>query len=162
MPAQEFLDYLKTQTFTSTIFTHTPIFSAEEADQIKHIPGDHTKNLFLRDKKKNYFLVTVQDHKRVNLRELSKLIGQGHFSFGSSEDLYEKMRVKPGSVTPFGLLHDREKEIQYILDQDILKADFVNFHPLRNDMTVHMAVSDFLEFMKKIHSQPTALHIPVL
>lgn len=163
MPAQEFLDFLKTQAIPHHLHTHEPIFSATEADHIKtYIPGAHSKNLFLRDKKKNYYLVTVLDHKRVNLKELSKLLGQGHLSFGSAEDLYEKLKVRPGSVTPFSLIHDQQKEIGYVLDQDILQEEAVNFHPLRNDMTIHMALDVFLNLITQIHCKPQTMVLPSL
>jgi Ala-tRNA(Pro) deacylase len=106
-------------------------------------------------------LVTVLDEKRVDLKSLSKILG-GHLSFGSVDDLGAKMKVKPGSVTPFGLMHDIYKEIRYILDDDILTTESVNFHPLRNDMTIHMGREDFLYLMPEIHTHPQILKIPII
>ncbi len=163
MSDQPFLNYLKTEKISFELHRHDPIFSALEADGIKsYVPGAHSKNLFLRDKKKNFFLVTVLDHKRINLKELANCLGQGHLSFGSSEDLWDKMKVQPGSVTPFALFYDTNQLIHYVMDEDILKEDFVNFHPLRNDMTVHMALKDFLNLMIKIHHLPQILSLPTL
>lgn len=140
---------------------HKPVFTTEEETGIE-IAGAHSKNLFLRDKKKNYFLVSVLEHKRVNLKVLSKYLGRGGLSFGSAEMMTELLGVVPGAVTPYGLLHDRDKRVTFVLDNDFLQHEVLNFHPLRNDMTVSVSRDAFLKFCETVGHAPDCIEIPEL
>jgi Ala-tRNA(Pro) deacylase len=163
MPHKNLLSLLNTHEITYEVHTHVPIFTAEEAHKLQlDIKGAHSKNLFLRDKARNFFLVTVLDHKRVDLKTLSKNHGAGHFSFGNEEDLKTLLGVTRGSVTPYGLVNDNERKVQFLLDKDILDHDFVNFHPLRNDMTINMGSNDFLRFFEKLGRTPEIISIPTV
>lgn len=163
MPHQQLLSALKDYNLTYELHSHVPIFTAEEAHKLHlNIQGAHSKNLFLRDKLKNFFLVTVLDHKRVDLKALSKNFGAGHFSFGSCEDLLSLLGVTPGSVTPYALINDKEHKVKFLLDKDIMNYDLVNFHPLRNDMTLNVSLKHFLKFFDKIGHQPQIISIPII
>jgi Ala-tRNA(Pro) deacylase len=163
MPHQQLLTAFKNYDINFEIHNHAPVFTAEEARNMQYdIRGAHCKNLFLRDKKRNFFLVSVLDNKRVDLKALSKNFGAGHFSFGNADELLSMLGVTPGSVTPYGLIHDKDKKITFLIDQDILGYEFVNFHPLRNDMTVNSCVKQFLKFFDKIGHQPEAISIPLV
>ena len=113
------------------------------------IKGVHTKNLFLKNKKNNFFLFSCQESTIVDLKQLKKVLGMGNISF--TRDLYLKdmLGVKPGSVTPFGLINDQNNEIKFFLVNKILYHKKVNFHPLVNTSTVSLDTKDFLIFMKK-------------
>lgn len=151
------------QNFNYQLYKHEAAFTVGEAQHLQQlIPGAHTKNLFLKDKKGNYFVVSVLDHKRVNIKLLSKSFGRGGLSFANEEDLMKKLNLSPGSVTPYGLIHDKQTEVKLLLDQDFLNYDFVNFHPLRNDMTVSMPLQSFLEFLDIIEHPPIIIEIPVI
>lgn len=142
---------------------HPPLFSI--GDEIKFgivIPGANSKNLFLKDKKNNFFLVSVLDYKRVDLKALSKQYGKGGLSFASAEHLKTLLDLIPGSVTPYGLLNDTEHKVTFILDEDFLGHSLISFHPLRNDMTVSVASNDFLTFCTYINHTPSIIHIPEL
>lgn len=149
--------------FHYVIHTHFPIFTVEEGLEVSRtIPGAHSKNLFLKDKKGNFFLVSVLQDKRVDLKALSKEVGKGGLSFGSALDLHRLLQLVPGSVTPFGLIHTDKNTIQFILDEDFLAYDDVNFHPLRNDKTVQMKRNDFLKFFTVVDHVPLIRAIPVV
>lgn len=140
---------------------HEPLFTVDEGKHISaKIAGAHSKNLFLRDKKKNYFLVSVLEHKRVDLKALSKLYGKGGLSFASAEELDQKLQLLPGSVTPYALMFDRNNEVKFILDQDFLKFDIVNFHPLQNNLTMSMDINAFLRFFELVKHLPEVVNIP--
>lgn len=124
--------------------------------------GIDSKNLFLKDKKDNFVLVSVLNFKRVDLKELSKLYGKEAFSFAKPEDLKELLDLLPGSVTPYGLINDTEHKIKFILDEDFLTHDLINFHPLRNDMTVSVTPADFLSFCTAVDHTPTVATITTL
>lgn len=163
MPHLRLFSIFQDHDITFVELEHPPLFSV--GDEIALgivIPGANSKNLFLKDKKNNFFLVSVINHKRVDLKALSKLYGKGGLSFASSEYLKALLELTPGSVTPYGLLNDTEHKVTFILDEDFLEHNLINFHPLRNDMTVSVAPNDFLTFCAHINHTPSIIQIPVL
>lgn len=142
---------------------HKPVFTVAESHEVSaNIPGAHSKNLFLKDRKQSFFLVSILDYKRLDVKAMSKLYGKGGLSFASSEALDEKLGLIPGAVTPYGLINDEDLAVKFILDEDFLKQDIVNFHPLRNDYTVSVAAADFLQFCELIKHSPDIIKIPIL
>ncbi|MBX9804950.1 MAG: prolyl-tRNA synthetase associated domain-containing protein [Alphaproteobacteria bacterium] len=161
MPHQKLFELFKKYGLDYELFTHEPLFTAEDAEKLQVvIEGAHGKNLFLKDKKKQYFLVSVLDSKRVDLKALAKKFASGHLSFGSAEELACFLGVAPGSVTPYGLLNDKDRKVKFLLDKDFLTYDLVNFHPLRNDMTISVRLKHFLTFFENIDHNPQIEHIP--
>jgi Ala-tRNA(Pro) deacylase len=127
---------------------HRPIFTVEEGADLKAaLPGGHSKNLFLKDKKGNLALLSALGETRIDLTAFSKAIGAPRFSFGSSALLLEVLGVTPGSVTAFALLNDPDQRVSFYLDAALLDHDPVNFHPLRNDATTAIAPGDLLRFV---------------
>ena len=132
------------------VYEHPSLHTVEESKKLRgKIEGIHTKNLFLKNKKNNFFLFSCQESTIVDLKQLKKTLNLGNISF--ARDLYLKniLGVKPGSVTPFGLINDQNNEIKFFLDKKILYHKKVNFHPLVNTSTVSLDIKDFLLFMKK-------------
>ena len=129
---------------------HALLHTVEESKKLRgKIKGIHTKNLFLKNKKNKFFLFSCQESTIVDLKQLKKALNLGNISF--ARDLYLKniLGVRPGSVTPFGLINDQNNEIKFFLDRKILYHNKVNFHPLVNTSTVSLDTKDFLLFMKK-------------
>ena len=132
------------------VYDHPSLYTVEESKKLRgKIVGVHTKNLFLKNKKNNFFLFSCQESTIVDLKRLNKKLSLGNISF--ARDLYLKnlLGIKPGSVTPFGLINDQNNEIKFFLDKKILYHTKVNFHPLVNTSTVSLDIKDFLLFMKK-------------
>ncbi len=129
--------------------SHEPLFTVEQSRALRgDLPGGHIKNLFLRDKKRRMWLVTVLESRQIDLKALRQRIGaQGNLSFGSAEMLMENLGVIPGAVTPFAVINDREGRVTMVLDKAVLDDDPVNAHPLRNDMTTALAPADLLRFL---------------
>jgi Ala-tRNA(Pro) deacylase len=129
---------------------HAPVFTVEESQDLRgQLDGAHVKNMFLRDKKKRLWLVTVLEDRVVDLKALKKRIGaQGSLSFGDAELLMAVVGVTPGSVTPFGVINDADKRLSVILDSGIFAEQTVNAHPLRNDKTTRIASADLIRFME--------------
>lgn len=129
-------------------YQHPPLFTVEQSKAQRGIlDGSHIKNLFLRDKKRQMWLVTVEEERVVDLKKLRHTLGaQGNLSFGSPELLMEVLGVLPGAVTPFAIINDHEMRVTLVLDEVILRQDMVNAHPLRNDMTTAVAAQDLLKF----------------
>lgn len=160
---EELLQFLKEHHIEYVLHEHEPIFTTEQSDRLHGIvPGAHSKNLFLKDKKGAFFLISVMDHKRVNLKTLSKVYGKGGLSFASAEELMSKLKLTPGSVTPYALMYDKSKEITFLLDQEFLKYENVNFHPMQNDFTINVGIKGFLRFFERIGCEVRVMEIPIL
>lgn len=134
---------------------HPAMFTVEDGRDIDHlIPGMPCKNLFLKDKKDKLWLVVMPGHKRAQLTPLEKIIGSARLSFGKPELLAEVLGITPGSVTPFALMNDTAHRLTVVLDSDMMRADMVNFHPLRNTASTALSASDLLKFIKSLSYAP--------
>lgn len=117
---------------------HVPLWTVEDSKAATaHLPGAHTKNLFLKEKKGGYVLVTCLEDRQIRIKHLEKAIGAKRLSFGSAEDLGEVLGVIPGAVTPFALFNDRdERRVRMIVDEAMMATTPQNFHPLHNEATI--------------------------
>lgn len=142
-------------------YTHPPVFTVEESAPVKEmIPGGHSKNLFLKDKKGGLWLVVVEAERRVDLNALAKQLDAPRFSFGSAELLIATLGITPGSVTPFALINDTRRQVRPVLDAAMLRHDPVNYHPLRNDRTTSVTPADLIRFIEELGYQPVIMEIP--
>jgi Ala-tRNA(Pro) deacylase len=132
-----------------TTVTHPPLFTVEQSQALRgQIPGGHTKNLFLRDKKGALYLVTALEDAIIELKSLHRRLGaSGRFSFGSADLLRETLGVEPGAVTPFAALNDSGKRVTIVLDQALLRHEAINCHPLVNTMTTTVPREGLLKFL---------------
>ena len=146
---------------TATV-RHPPLFTVEQSKELRgELPGGHTKNLFLKDKKDRMWLVTAEEDRAIDLKALGTALGaNGHVSFGSPERLMRCLGVEPGAVTPFGLVNDAGGEVTFVLDEGLLRHDVLNFHPLTNAATTAIARQDFLRFLDAIGHKPRVLALP--
>jgi Ala-tRNA(Pro) deacylase len=141
-----------------TTTRHRPVFTVEEGADLKaQMPGGHSKNLFLKDKKGALFLLCALGDSAIDLNAVSRVLGAGRFSFGSAERLKEYLGVEPGSVTIFALINDPERRVTLILDEGLLAHDPVNFHPLKNDATTAISPADLLKFIASLGREPIRL-----
>src|SRR3954468_18984835 len=141
---------------------HAPVFTVAESRAIKEdLPGGHSKNLFLKDKRGRLFLVVAHAESRIDLKRLHEPLGaSGRLSFGSAELLREVLGVEPGSVTPFALLNDREQRVAVVLDENLMRHEPVNFHPLVNSATTGVSRADFLHSLSATGHEPRTLRLP--
>ena len=152
---------LRTLGISWTHYAHVPVFTVEEALQVNlGVPGGHTKNLFLKDKKGGLWLVVLRDDFKLDLNALSKQIGAPRFSFGSGDLLIETLGVPPGSVTPFSLINDTGQKVRVVLDAEMLKQEPLNYHPLRNDRTISVSKDDLLKFVASCGHTPMIETLP--
>lgn len=142
-------------------YRHPPVFTVEEAASLyASQPGGHTKNLFLKDKKHNLWLVVARDALRLDLNALARMLGAPRFSFGSAELLLDTLGIEPGSVTPFAIMNDRSRRVRVVLDEDMLTVEPLNFHPLRNDRTTAITAADLLKFIRACEHEPLIAKLP--
>ena len=148
--------YLNALGIAHTTVKHPPVFTVEEARALRgQVPGGHTKNLFLRDKKGTLYLVVAEEDAEIELKGLHRLLGaSGRFSFGSADLLREVLGVEPGSVTPFATVNDSEGRVTVVLDAAMMEHATLNFHPLLNAMTTSIARDDLVKFLKSTGHEP--------
>lgn len=141
---------------------HPAVFTVEESKTLRgKLPGAHVKNLFLKDKKGRFFLITALENAAIDLKTIHQEIGgNGRVSFGSAEQLMERLGVEPGSVTPFALINDHDKQVTFILDGRILAHERVNAHPLRNTMTTGVSRADLERFFAETGHEPLVIAFP--
>lgn len=127
---------------------HPPVFTVDEAMALRGaIPGCHTKNLFLRDKKGRMSLVVCLEDRDLDLKALTRALGGGSLSFGSADRLMRYLGVVPGAVSPLAVVNDHGGKVRVLLDHEILSLEPLNFHPLDNAMTTSMGTRGFLQFL---------------
>ncbi|MBA4000442.1 prolyl-tRNA synthetase associated domain-containing protein [Brevundimonas sp.] len=143
------------QGLAATTHDHPPVFRVEEGLEIKAaMPGAHTKNLFLKDKKQRLWLISARQDTVIDLKAAHRLMGADRLSFGNETLLMETLGVRPGSVTAFGLINDTDRRVTFVLDHRLADADLVNFHPLTNTATTAMARADFRRFLTLVEHDP--------
>jgi Ala-tRNA(Pro) deacylase len=140
---------------------HAPLFTVEQSQALRgSIPGGHTKNLFLKDKKGALVLLTALEDAEIELKSLHRRIGgRGRFSFGSAELMRETLGIEPGAVTPFAAMNDRDRRVSVILDADLMRHVTLNCHPLRNTMTTSIAFSDLVKFLDATGHPPLIVEL---
>jgi len=140
---------------------HAPLFTVADSQALRgEIAGGHTKNLFLKDKKDNFFLVTVDEEAEVDLKQIHHLIGAtSRVSFGKPEKLLELLGVVPGAVTVFGLINDGEKQVKIVLDAPLMENQVINAHPLTNEATTSITSGDLIRFIEATGHEPVILKV---
>jgi len=157
MPATraELFAMLDTLGIETKTHEHDAVFTvAESLDIERAMPGAHTKNLFLKDKKDRLFLVVALNHTAIDLKTLHKTLDCDRLSFGKAELLEEVLGVKPGSVTPFSLINDKATRVVVVLDKDMMAEHLLNYHPLENTATTAIAREDLLRFIRATGHEP--------
>lgn len=163
MPASrdELMAFLEELGIETTTVDHPPVFTVEESRGLRgEIPGGHSKNLFLKDRKGNLFLLVAEEDARVDLKSIHATLGaSGRVSFGKPDLLMEVLGVVPGAVTPFAVLNDRERRVSVFLDGALARERVVNFHPLDNAATTSIAADDLVRFLEATGHPPTIVDL---
>ena len=121
------------------IYRHPPLHTVEESRALRgQMPGAHVKNMFLKGKKGDLWLVTCLEERVLRIPHLQKAIGASRLSFGKAELMHALLGVAPGSVTPLAVVNDSDRQVSIVLDAALCDADIVNCHPLHNEATVRL------------------------
>lgn len=162
MNKQQIYDYLKEKNIWHEVTEHKAVYNMEELSQIDvPYPEVEAKNLFIRDdKKRNYYLITVKGNKRVNLKEFKEKYNTRSLSFASENDLMSIMKLSPGSVTPLGLLNDKDLKVEFYIDKDFMNdSHIIGVHPNDNTATVWLKVEELIEIVKEHGNQVIVVKI---
>ena len=143
------------------IVEHEPALTTEQTDSfIQGIEGVRTKTMFLTNKKKTaYYLLIMDDQKRLDMDLLKELIGANRVRMASPENLFEKMSLPAGVVSPFGLLNNAEKDIHVYFDKEIMSEKRMSFHPNTNEKTLFLDTVDLLRFLEAIGYEPHIIEL---
>jgi len=161
-PATERDLFARLQTLGIAVTTtrHPPVFTVAEAKALRgQLPGAHTKNLFLKDKKQILWLVVALEDRAIDLKALRQRIGAAPLSFASAEKLRATMGVEPGSVTPFALINDARAVVRVVLDAGMMRAGILNFHPLINTATTAITACGLLAFLRSCGHEPAIVDL---
>ena len=135
-------------------FSHPRVFTVEESRALAgSVPGLDIRNLFVRDRKRRFFLLCLPAQQTLDLKSLSKgeaaerLGISGRLSFGNAQELNDRLGVTAGAVNPFAVLFDEEAVVRLVLDDSIAESPCFNAHPMRNDRSIALSGADFLRFL---------------
>lgn len=158
MPAtpKDLFDLLERLAIAVVTHEHEAFFTVEDGREVKdRIPGGHTKNLFVKDKKDNYFLIVAEGDARIPMNAVHTRIGaRSRLSFANAERLMQFLGVEPGSVTAFAVMNDVDKRVRIVIDESLLAHDPINCHPLTNTMTTTISREDLLRFLDHVDHDP--------
>ena len=137
---------------------HPAVFRVEEGLELKAaLPGAHTKNLFLKDKKGRLWLISARQDTVIDLKRAPAAIGSDRLSFGNETLMWETLGVRPGSVTALGLINDVDRRVTFVLDRRLWDADIVNFHPLTNTATTALTQAAFRRVLDLLGREPVVV-----
>lgn len=151
--------YLEQHNINYILHEHPAVFTCEEADiHCKDVPGMPGKNLFLKEKDssgktQNYVIVIMPAEKRLNLKALQKQLEVKKLTFCNEEELKQYLNLTPGSVSPFGLINDKEHEVKVLIDEDLWNADVVNFHPNINTASLELKKEEFHKYINSLENE---------
>ncbi|MDB5468977.1 MAG: DNA-binding protein [Caulobacter sp.] len=151
----ELLAFLEGLGIAHHTLDHPAVFRVGEGDDFKaHLPGGHSKNLFLKDARDRLWLISALGETQIDLKRLHPVIGSARLSFGSAELMEQTLGVTPGSVTAFALANDTGHRVTFVLDAALGLSDPVNFHPLTNTATTAVSQADFRRFLAALGREP--------
>ena len=158
---QKVVDQLNELGIPFQIVEHEPVLTTEQADRfIEGIEGVRIKTMFLTNKKKrNFYLVIIDDAKRLDMDVFKEIVEENRIKMASAETLNDKMMLLPGTVSPFGLLNNRDKDIQVYFDQEIVSEERMCFHPNTNEKTIFVNTEDLFTFLKAIGYEPNVIKL---
>lgn len=142
---------------------HPAVYTYEEAERlVPPLPGAHTKNLFLRDRKgRRHFLVVVGGSASVDLNGLAKVVGEPKLGMASPERLKRFLGVEPGAVSLLGLLHDEERTVEVVVDAEVWNAEALHCHPLVNNATLSLPSAGVERFFAVLGYEPRVVEVPL-
>ena len=143
------LNYLKEKNIEYKEFKHPPMFKvSDEKKAKKNIPGEKSKNLFLKDENNNFYLAVWQAYQRLPMSFLKKKLKIRSLEFASSEELKIYLKTTPGSVSIFSLIY--AKNISVIIDRHLWEAEYSGYHPNENTSTFVISKEDLHKFISSL------------
>lgn len=144
------LDKLNEWGIPFTMYEHPPLPTIEMAlEYWKDIEATHCKNLFFRNHKGNkHYLVVFECHQQMAIHDIEKMLHQGKLSFASEQRMEKYLGLRPGSVSPFGLINDTNREVKLFLDKNLKDAPLLSFHPNDNTASLVVKNEDLMRYLE--------------
>lgn len=132
-------------------YEHPAAPTIEEAKKYwVDVVATHCKNLFFRNHKGNRHYLVILEHKQeLAIHDLEKRLKQGKISFASPKRMLKYLGLTPGSVSPFGLINDKENHVHVFLDENLRKSERISFHPNLNTASIVVSYADFMKFLEE-------------
>jgi len=149
---QQVANKLQELGITFDVVEHPPAFTTEQADgYIEGMEGVRTKSMFLTNRKKTqYYLLIMDDKKRLDMDDFKVKVGADRIRMASLASLAEKMNLPAGTVSPFGLINNEEKDIHVYFDKEIIDEERMTFHPNTNEKTIFVSTTDLFKFLQDL------------
>ena len=155
---QELFAFLDSLGIVYRTVTHPPLFTVADSQKLRGtIPGAHTKNLLLRDKRDTVVLAVALEDAVIDLKGLHRLLGASRFSFASAAVMRALIGVEPGAVTPFAAINDKAGRESVVLDAAMMAEPVLNYHPLVNTMTTALSGDHLVKFLEATGHRPRIL-----
>lgn len=141
---------------------HEPMATIEACQGVDEILGIHMcKNLFLCNSQKTaFYLLMMPGEKKFKTKELSKQIGSARLSFAPEEFMEEYLHISPGAVSIMGLMNDRENHVKLLMDEDVLKEEYLGCHPCVNTASLRLKTGDVIEkFLPFVKHEYREVHL---
>jgi Ala-tRNA(Pro) deacylase len=160
MTPQQLLERLAELGIETETIEHPAVYTVEEAKLHRGgLSGVHTKNLFVRDKKKKMWLITTTEDRPIDLKAVGQRLGAKNLSFGSPERLQQYLGLQPGSVTPLAAINDADKQVKVVLDRALFTGEPICVHPLVNTHTTALSGDELIRFLESTGHPPQILDL---
>lgn len=128
-------------------YDHEPLYTIEAAKELDEKMGfPICKNLFLSTRHQTeFYLLFMDGQTKFNTGRISKQVGVPRMTFAKDEPMWEYLQIRPGAVSPLGLLFDKENHVNFLIDKDVLSMEKIAMHPCVNTATIVITVPDLLE-----------------
>lgn len=126
---------------------HAPAMTMEVCQAIDEVlQATICKNLFLCNRQETaFYLLMIPDTKVFHTKDLSAQIGSARLSFAKPEYMEKFLDITPGSVSVMGLMNDKENQVQLLIDEDVLKGEYIGCHPCINTSSIRFRTNDLIE-----------------
>jgi Ala-tRNA(Pro) deacylase len=157
---RKLIEYFEKNGIEYEEFEHPAVFTVEESQELKkEIPGLHCKCLFLKTDKREFYLIGMPANKRLDIKGLRKKLRVRKLHFGSEEELFDKLGLKPGSVSIFGLVNNEKADVKFILDKEVFLSDKVGFHPNKNTSTLVLKHEDLEKYFNSLENDKEVIEL---
>ena len=141
---------------------HEAAFTMEACKEVDEALGvEMCKNLFLCNRQKtDFYLLLIPGDKVFKTKELSKQIGSARHSFAGAEYMEKYLDITPGSVSIIGLMNDKDNAVRLLVDEDLLKEEWIGCHPCVNTSSIRVKTKDMFDtVMKAMHHEMTGVKL---
>ena len=165
MSEKDIYDLLKKEKIAYQAFEHEKVYTMDDLDRIMSPHKEaYAKNIFIRDdKKRHYYLLSIKKNKKIDLKKFRTIYNTRPLSFATPLELQNILKLSVGSVTPLGLLNDKNNMVSFYIDKDLFSyPGIIAIHPLVNTATIIINTEDLIKIIKKNNHEVTIMDMEAL